>query len=111
MEIAWAAGLFEGEGSIQLWREGKSDRLYPRLDLASTDEDVVRRFSNAVGTGRVYGPYSRPNRKTFWRCLLHGQDARHALDLIGPWLGERRAARMQQVLEQSDVPARHRKEQ
>jgi hypothetical protein len=116
LEIAWAAGLFEGEGSISTRRApsdrvNKTFRTYPELCLDSTDEDVVVRFAAAVGGGRVYGPYraTRPNHKPRWRCVLVGQAARAALELIGPYLCERRTARMHEVLALSDEPIRKQK--
>lgn len=110
LEIAWAAGLFEGEGSIYPYRDSKSGTHYPRLDLASTDEDVVRRFARIVDGGSVYGPIQRPNRKPFWRWQATGTRARLALDLFAPHLGERRSARRTEVLAQCESVNNNRKE-
>jgi hypothetical protein len=46
-EIAWAAGLFEGEGTITSSR----GRLVARLN--NTDEEVVRHFAMIIGLGEV----------------------------------------------------------
>lgn len=97
-DIAWAAGLFEGEGSMYPYRDSKTGRLYPRLDLASTDEDVVRRFSRIVDGRAVYGPIQRGEKKPFWRWQATGGPAKKALALFAPYLGERRTARMHEVL-------------
>ena len=65
-EIAWAAGLFEGEGSIYPSGSGV------RLALKMTDEEPIRRFAKIVKRGSVYGPYSYERwsdghkRKPFW---------------------------------------------
>jgi hypothetical protein len=55
-EIAWAAGLFEGEGSIT--------HVYGRTQLRihMTDFEVLERFLEIIGAGRIYGPYSRKER-------------------------------------------------
>jgi hypothetical protein len=51
-EIAWAAGLFEGEGSIT--RFGRPGKFDLRVSLNMTDEDVVRRFDAIVdGAGHT----------------------------------------------------------
>lgn len=103
MSIEWAAGLFEGEGSISLARS--RNRIYPRLVLASTDEDVVRRFHETIGVGYVNGPYkqaNRPHTKPTWRWEAFGTSARKALPLLLPFLGERRTARANEVLAISD---------
>ncbi len=55
-EIAWAAGLFEGEGCIT--KNGNS----PALRLNSTDEETVIRFQRIIGAGAVYGPYQYNSR-------------------------------------------------
>lgn len=69
-EIAWAAGLFEGEGCITV-SNGR-----PVMRLNSTDADTPRRFCEIVGAGKVYGPY--------------GIDAMLTVQLLSPWFGERR---------------------
>lgn len=109
VDIAWAAGLFEGEGSIQLWQDTKSERSYPRLELSSTDQDVVLRFAGILG-GAIYGPIERENRKPFWRWTATGERARSALAVLAPQLGARRTARMDDVLARADVPTTNRKE-
>lgn len=59
-KIAWAAGLFEGEGCSS-WNN-RNKRI--SLQLATTDEDVVLRFKRAIGNiGIVNGPYQPKNPK------------------------------------------------
>ena len=93
-EIAWAAGLFEGEGCISQYQRGAGDDL--QLALVMTDEDVVRRFDQIVNRGIVYGPYlpfsAGDRRKPFWRWAALGDAAHDVLDLLGPWLMSRRVA-------------------
>ncbi len=98
-EIAWAAGLFDGEGSIT-----NSDRDIQLL-LKNTDLELVHRFDQVVGRGHVYGPYThRPNdgypRKPYWMWVAQGDAAHDVVDLLGPWLSQRRCeqARIRGVL-------------
>lgn len=91
-EIAWAAGFFEGEGSITECR----GRL--RAQLKNTDVEVIDRFAAIVGVGVVYGPYRRRStdgfrRKPAWLWVAEEHDALDALALLGPWLSGRRLAR------------------
>lgn len=91
-DIAWAAGLFEGEGSI-VTNDG-----HIRLQLKMTDEDVVRRFAMVLG-GNVTGPYSYEQadghkRKPAWCWSINGAKAKGAARAMEPWLGKRRRARM-----------------
>lgn len=72
---------------------GNKGRHYPRLDIASTDEDVVRHFAEVVDGAAVYGPIQRSTKKPFWRWQATGQRAVTAWALLSPYLGERRTAR------------------
>src|SRR4051812_10898075 len=86
-EIAWAAGLFEGEGCLRVNDTYGAKR--PRAELVSTDEDVVRRFHAIVGVGNVHGPYPsrNPERghkpKTVWACAARA-DFAHVAALLEP---------------------------
>ena len=95
-EIAWAAGLFEGEGSITHFPRNR-DSFDLQVALTMTDEDVARRFDEIVGRGKVYGPYHPPSyddrHKPFWRWMANGDAGHDVLDLLGTWLSPRRVAR------------------
>ena len=98
---AWAAGLFEGEGSITYPGKQLGPGRRVRLQLKMTDEDVVRRFQQVVG-GIVYGPYKYLHkdghiRKAAWMWTSDGVDAAELLRRWWPWLGERRRARIEEV--------------
>lgn len=101
IEIAWAAGLFEGEGCFSL---GNSARRRPSftMQMKMTDEDVVRRFAGIVGHGAVYGPYMNrrnPTHKPVFSWAWGGRDAgQWALANFGPFLGARRLAKLCEIL-------------
>jgi hypothetical protein len=92
--LAWAAGLFEGEGSIS-----KRNNL---LTLTSTDEDVVRKFMVIVGMGRIieWTPTAgQLGKKKQWIWNLYRQECGQALlAAFWPWLGERRRKRVREYL-------------
>lgn len=96
-EIAWAAGLFEGEGSIHANRI--NGRVYLLLNLSSTDRDVVERFHRIIGCGKVYGPYyeKNPLRPRYSWHTKNKADSEQALKLLEPWLCERRIAKAAEV--------------
>jgi len=88
-EIAWAAGLFDGEGSIT-----HTDRDLQLL-LKNTDLELVERFDVIVARGHVYGPYNYDYRdgharKPFWSWVAQGDAAHDVVDLLAPWLSRRR---------------------
>jgi hypothetical protein len=81
-DIAWAAGLFEGEGCAT----HSSGR--PRLQLKMVQEESVRRFGRVVGVGRVGGPYGPydPTRQPFFMWYADGDAGRVVVDLLAPYL-------------------------
>jgi hypothetical protein len=96
---AWAAGLFEGEGTITR-SNGRA-----RLAIKMTDEETVRRFHKTVGAGVVYGPY--PNRagerdgyprRDYWLWLVEGKQAAEIAIRLYPWLGQIRRDRVDEVM-------------
>lgn len=94
-EIAWAAGLFDGEGSIT-----HTDRDLQLL-LKNTDLELVERFDLIVGRGHAYGPYlyeSRDgyNRKPAWCWVAQGDAAHDVVDLLARWLSRRRLEQARQ---------------
>lgn len=57
-ELAWAAGLFDGEGHVGSRTEGRGRHAHVALiDISQNDRRVLDRFRDAVGHGKVYGPY------------------------------------------------------
>lgn len=100
--IAWAAGLFEGEGSITTKRnDARSQRLTVRFTLASTDLDVVEKFWHIMECGNIYGPSWRElSTKPLWTwsCSRRSEVERIAR-LFGPHLGVRRMAKLQECLD------------
>lgn len=82
--------------------QGRS-RKVARLQLNSTDEDVVRRFA-AIIPGVVCGPYVHgkradgANRKPYWVWICSGQEKiERAMEMLSPWFGERRLARAREL--------------
>ena len=88
-DLAWAVGLFEGEGCISILDMPR--RRHVKLVLGSTDEDVVRRFAAVVECGCVNGPYSPKKGRPLWRWEAAAQlDVAAVLSAMLPLLGERR---------------------
>jgi hypothetical protein len=109
-QIAWAAGLFEGEGCFTTNRKTAS------CALLMTDGDVVNRFHAVVSVGHVYGPYyakykykkkrgKKIVRKQVWRWSVSGFNGMAAVfELFKPYLGVRRTARATEVLAMRPPP-------
>lgn len=88
--IAWAAGLFEGEGSF-CFNYGKPKAI----QIASTDKDVLEKVVQIFG-GKVY-TLSRDKMKSHWKTeYVWKLPTSHTLDFfskVEPFLGERRLER------------------
>lgn len=95
-DIAWAAGIFEGEGTLFLTSQTNS----PCAALRMTDEDVVRRFAEIIRRGRVTEVIDpRPQCKPLWSWRLGTKDDVGVLiKLFYPYLGQRRRAKADEVL-------------
>lgn len=75
-ELAWATGLFEGEGCIS--SKGAPYHA-PSLCVTQRDRQVLDRFVAAIGEGKVYGPYTNkilPSRP-FHRVRMEGAKKIH----------------------------------
>jgi hypothetical protein len=110
-EIAWAAGLFEGEGSMRITTSRNARCAV--LVLGMTDLDVVRKFQAVVASGTVRGPVKRqPGRKPFYVVEVAQRPVvKRTLEAFLPWFGERRAAKARELLahiEALDERAAHR---
>lgn len=97
LELAWAAGFFDGEGNCRMRIDKKTDerrtRIYGTLvvQIGQTDREVLDRFLNAVGVGTVNGPYTKIHTKgrpptTYYTFHTAGRKAVSAFNLMRPYL-------------------------
>src|SRR2546425_6115973 len=87
-DFAWAAGLFDGEGSTTTG--GDNDYVYvvvPQSGLGRDPPQVLIRFQKIVGTGRITGPVMRPRRLPSWCFEANGARAFAGLEALSPFLG------------------------
>jgi hypothetical protein len=56
-ELSGAAGFFDGEGCFSYAVKGR----YACVTIMQVDRRVLDRFLNAVGVGKVFGPYASKN--------------------------------------------------
>jgi hypothetical protein len=88
--VAWAAGLFDGEGSSSMYvpRARRTARRQIQVSQGATDGQlppVLVRFREIVGVGNVTGPYR--DSLYYWKTTR-----KDAIDLVAatlwPYLGE-----------------------
>lgn len=97
-DVAWAAGLFEGEGSISIRHKR------PICQLKMTDGEMVTRFQKVVNCGRVYGPYGNRMgekdgypRKDVYQWTASSGDCERVIKMFWPWLSAYRRQRAREV--------------
>lgn len=100
--IAWAAGIFEGEGCFTFSAPGR--RLpSPFVRVQMTDKDVIEKFASVVERGTVLGPYFYEGEnyrmtKPQWSWSLNGYDGFvYIRKLFWPYLCERRRQRALEI--------------
>ena len=98
-DLAWAGGLFEGEGYIGFHQNR------PQLQVKMCDEDTLRKFHEIMGVGKVYGPYQvkatanhKPKKpwRPYFSWQVRADDALLAARLVYPYLGCRRQATLRE---------------
>ncbi len=107
LEIAWAAGFFEGEGyftsTVANLKSGQQ-RRYPMVGINNTDHPMLVRFHAIVGVGRIssrsvtYSPFNA-KPQWMWRACKRSE-VEYVLDLFRPWLSERRLEQAAAVLDE-----------
>jgi hypothetical protein len=95
--IAWAAGLFEGEGHCSLIRN------YPVLALGMTDKEVVEKFVSVIGVGNIRVIDSkRANHNKIWEVrITHSTTVIEVLSMLYPYLCTRRREQADEVMKRA----------
>jgi hypothetical protein len=97
--IAWAAGLIEGEGCFTWHSEGK----HPYFLMDMTDRDVLEKFQLVFPFVNLRGPYTHKNKplnKPRWRVDAFGSKAIQIMEAILPYMGKRRTCKIKEFLPQ-----------
>lgn len=103
-QIAWAAGLFEGEGCCLMDSPNKNNPGHRRakVRLVMNDGDVVKRFHEVVGMGNLRGPikWSSKTPKLMYKVeIARWLDLIKLYEMFKPYLGERRLAWFEEAIE------------
>ena len=114
-DIAYIAGLFDGEGCITykqyMRKRTHQKKAYPtwsiRMEMAMTDESVLRWVHEVLGVGTVVDKPRKGKRKDGtpylkqykWRCTF--RDAYKVCRLIWPW-SKTKLHKVEQVIDHYD---------
>lgn len=87
-EIAWVAGIIEGEGTFAV----RNNSAWIRVGMS--DEDTIQKLQAITGVGRIH-TYQRDEYKTMYLWSVARKVERDALaNLILPWMSTRRTDRI-----------------
>ena len=109
-DIAWAAGLFEGEGTWCFINKKNRTRNGICAAVYSTDLDVLERFQSIVRIGKIHeGKIRQGQTKVPYTWSTRSKVGVSGLiDLLYPWLGSRRKAKADELLLEIDDGRVHR---
>ena len=94
IEVAWLAGLLEGEGCFHLRKE--DDR--PLIKLNMTDRDVIERAARLMGATYSFRPRAEPHHKDQFVIYLTGPRAQAVMDRVRPYMCARRTAAIEAAI-------------
>jgi hypothetical protein len=96
-DVAWLAGIIEGEGQIAYYLAARS----PVLAVSMTDKDIIEKLHTITGEGNVRGPYKveKPHHTPIWRWSVQNKaGVRRILEAIKPHMGIRRRKQIHATL-------------
>lgn len=101
-DLAWLAGLLEGEGSFIEFRDTRSRAWRCKVYLKMTDLDIIERAHRIAGVGRICeanAPSKPKHWQEFWQWQVQSvPDALYVMLGVLPYMGERRSEKIQEIL-------------
>lgn len=88
-DIAYAAGLIDGEGCVGIYLNSQNGNYQLRLSVEMTDKEGLLVLSGVFG-GRWYYKKTNPPRKARYSWMLFNSEAANALIILLPYLRVKR---------------------
>lgn len=100
-DVAWMAGLLEGEACFMLSDRKVGEKVYKRIyiQLVMTDADVVGRVAALFGTNCKPMPWRAGEVKPTFRTRCDGDRAAGWMMTIYKFMGDRRQAKIRNCLD------------
>ena len=106
VDLAYIAGLIDGEGSIQykqyMRKRKHNPKAYPtwsiRIEIAMTDQSVLIWLNEILGVGTVNPRKVKPGKKKQWRWRCSHRQAYFVEKLIWPY-GQIKLPAIQKIIE------------
>jgi len=96
-DLAWLAGLLEGEGSFM--KGPPSESNLPRMRVQMTDADVIERAAHLMGVSAVSVKAAQVGWKDSFVAQVKGAGAVSLMRLLQPRMGQRRRGQIDAALE------------
>lgn len=108
-QVAWFAGLFEGEGYLSFSKERRKGRSggHWRLGLGMSDEDIINRIQTMFG-GSIH-KWTLSHKKPTYKDMFSWNVTKQAhileiVDVIYPLMGKRRQAKFDEFITYYNTP-------
>jgi len=114
-DIAYMAGLFDGEGSVDYarrWEKRAKGKRYKVwriiMEIAMTDESVIRWVHEVLGVGAVKvidktkSPSGKPHYKKQWRWRCSFREALYVAKLLWPH-AQTKLHKLEQIIDHYDT--------
>jgi LAGLIDADG endonuclease len=85
INAAWAAGLFDGEGSTTLLKAQRDKYAYVRMNVPQKLREVLDKFLSIVQVGKIY---KHKTREMHSLDIYKQEDVENTLNLLWPYLSE-----------------------
>jgi hypothetical protein len=95
VELAWAAGLFEGEGSVRISKPAFRNWGTLNVDVPNTDKEIVDFFAQRWA-GSVHYTAAHARQREVWRWRCAARQAAAFLEEIRPFI---RTSRVRERIE------------
>lgn len=92
--LAWAAGVFNGEGSTFLRKANGGKQRYTALSIGQNDREILDIFKEIVESGNVNGP----DKTGIYRFNASGIVAEKIIYDLSPWLSLQKTEQALKVL-------------
>jgi hypothetical protein len=104
-QIAWLAGLFDGEGSINTQAHLNKTVNGLSIQITNTCHELLVKVQEVTGVGFIATrpPHKNPQHKTTYDWRTSGAVARDIVTLIHPWLIVKRATADLVVINQEGI--------
>ena len=95
IEVAWLAGLLEGEGCFYIDKKSKNRVM---IEIGMTDLDIIQRVAKLFNRKIVSFKPKNKNSQPLYRVAIQGKKAFPVMRLILPLMGERRTKKIKTLL-------------